>query len=344
MLRAEFNKASPFLLAVFGCQYHGLQPNASKSALASEFNDLIQEASVPVEVMEHDDFELEDCRSKVWMGYWKTPEDYRAWWCSPKVAAFWSKLPDNAGFWRESLRFAHSRVLFETNQKAPNGFAHVGSFEPLVEKTGYWGSYRDRLEDATELDKLSTPIQPPVLPPRKSTKNIRLGRVSMENFPDNLCCVVEGQDYSAMGSVEHDYWMENFHNLTTEWLTTALKAPIEDGVVSARLCHDPQSGSMDKAPAVPFFNAALNAKRKLQLLYFLDLSCMERIGRKYKSHVQLRRKFMQAYGPKGDMEGGDLLLWVDLGVLKADDISAEYIGCHEGTGFLAYVDHPAFQK
>ena len=42
------------------------------------------------------------------------------------------------------------------------------------------------------------------------------------------------------------------------------------------------------------------------------------------------------------MEGGKLVLWVDLGILKGHNMEAEYVGCFEGTGFLAYKDHPEF--
>lgn len=58
--------------------------------------------------------------------------------------------------------------------------------------------------------------------------------------------------------------------------------------------------------------------------------------------MALRRKFMEVYGPGGPMEGGKLVLWVDLGILKGHNMEAEYVGCFEGTGFLAYKDHPEF--
>lgn len=39
----------------------------------------------------------------------------------------------------------------------------------------------------------------------------------------------------------------------------------------------------------------------------------------------------------------DLLLWVDVAVLKGEEIDAEYVGCYDATGFLAYDEHPAFK-
>ncbi|KEQ57912.1 uncharacterized protein M437DRAFT_70434 [Aureobasidium melanogenum CBS 110374] len=86
----------------------------------------------------------------------------------------------------------------------------------------------------------------------------------------------------------------------------------------------------------------LDFNRKIEILYYSDLRWMERVGRRDKTHVKLRSKFMERYGPDGDMSHGDLLLWVELGVLKAKDIEAEYIGCYEATGFLAYDHDPNF--
>lgn len=348
MFRADFSKNCPFALVIFGCQYHGALPNPSKASLIETFDGLIKGPATHVEVMEHDDLTPIGGTSKVWMSYWKSVASYDTWWKTPEVTAFWASLPDDAGFWREKLQFPDTRVLFESNKRLSNGFSHVGSFEPLTEKTGYWGSYRDRLEEATVDDRLSSPIES-ILPVRNGASTIHRGRVVIEQFPNNLCFVMEGQDLSAMTPREHKYWLDNFNELTNQWLTTATMAENDDGMVSARLCYNPFSGPItsditDSSCGEKSWPFGLGFNRRLQMLYFLDLSYMERIGRKYKSHVQLRKEFMMAYGPSGDMEGGDLLVWVDLGILKAKDMEAEYIGCYEGTGFMAYMDHPAFRK
>lgn len=35
-------------------------------------------------------------------------------------------------------------------------------------------------------------------------------------------------------------------------------------------------------------------------------------------------------------------MWVEQGVLKSKDIEAEYIGCYDGTGFMAFEGKPGF--
>lgn len=39
---------------------------------------------------------------------------------------------------------------------------------------------------------------------------------------------------------------------------------------------------------------------------------------------------------------GKQLMWVEQGVLKSQEIEAEYIGCYEGTGFMAFEGKPGF--
>ncbi|KAK7992956.1 hypothetical protein PG988_001750 [Apiospora saccharicola] len=94
----------------------------------------------------------------------------------------------------------------------------------------------------------------------------------------------------------------------------------------------------------PSLFPGLDYVRQAQLLFWLDMSYMEHLGRWDKVHIKLRKDFLAAYGPGGAMAGGELLLWVDLGILKGDEMDAEYVGCYEGTGFLAYDHDAAFES
>jgi hypothetical protein len=80
--------------------------------------------------------------------------------------------------------------------------------------------------------------------------------------------------------------------------------------------------------------SSLNYNEKVQLFYFKDLRHMERIGRLNKGHVDLRKRFLEYYGPGGEMASGKICFWVETAVLKADEVECEYIGCVEGTGFM----------
>ncbi|OJJ42763.1 hypothetical protein ASPZODRAFT_124718 [Penicilliopsis zonata CBS 506.65] len=335
MLTAKFSQ--PFVQCLFGCQYHGASPTEQRATIINFFQALLQSSAAHVEILESEDGTRPGFMSKLFLAYWRQETDYQSWWSSEPVTQFWHSLPDDAGFWREKLTLRPSRVLYETNKHIPTGFANVAQIKPLVEKTGYWGSYRDRIEDSTPEDKLESKIQ--LAAPPSSDDEIRLGRTTIKHFPDNICFVVEGQDRGSMEHDEKHYWTENFQDISEEWILTAIHGGHEDGIISARLCQGTDSGLFK--PETDKTNA-LSYNRTVQVFYFTDMSWMERIGRKYKSHVTLRRRFMEAYGPGGVMENGNILLWVDLGILKGQDMEAEYIGCYDDTGFLAYRERPGF--
>ena len=72
---------------------------------------------------------------------------------------------------------------------------------------------------------------------------------------------------------------------------------------------------------------------------------MEKIGRSNKGHVVLRNNFLKDYCPGGKMADiAKLLLWVETSVVKKGEIECEYVGCLEGTGFMAYDKSDAFKS
>ncbi|KAH6657828.1 heme-containing dehydratase protein [Truncatella angustata] len=357
MLRAKFPTKHHFTISIFGCQYHAQAPNAQKADLVQKFDVLVRQQAIAVEELEQNDIP-----SKIWMSYWESPQTFKSWWESADVKSFWNDLSDDAGFWRETVSLPATRSMFETNKDEPVGFGHCGKLIPLTAKHGYWGSYRSRMTPNTPEDKFSSPLD--ALPdPGPHKGQVRNGRIRMPNFPDNICFVVEGQDYSAMSERERDYWDDNFDALAKQWVTNVVTAGTSKGMVSARACHafagnKQPDGTLRTAKTGvegkhvsphdmtngPSIFPGLDYIRQAQILFWLDMSYMEHLGRYDKVHVKLRRDFMTAYSPGGDMEGGDLMLWVDVGILKADEIDAEYVGCYEGTGFMAYENHPQFQS
>ncbi|PSN73809.1 hypothetical protein BS50DRAFT_566743 [Corynespora cassiicola Philippines] len=335
-----------FIISIFGAQYDGSTPAGQKAKLITEFDSLIRVSATHLDPYIEKPSE-QGPSSRIWVSYWKSPVDFREWWASTNIATFWNVLPDDAGFWRETMQFFSSRFLNEVTQELPSGVGHLGPLSPLTEKSGYWGAYRDRIDEATAQDKLSSPLEH-VPNPRPVSNHIREGRVVMNRLPDNICFVIEGQDHSPMQHNETKVWSEKFHRITKRWITNALRAGPDGGLLSARMCHVPESGLIkvqqsDTPDDLDFF-PELNTNRKLEIFYFLELRYMERLGRRDKTHVALRKEFMDTYGPEGIMSHGDLLLWVELGVLKSNEIEAEYIGCCEGTGFLAYDHHSSFSS
>ncbi|KPA38463.1 phenylacetaldoxime dehydratase [Fusarium langsethiae] len=333
MLRAHFPTAHHFTVSVFGCQYHAEAPSDAKSKLIERFDGLIDPAAIHVEHMEQNDIP-----SKIWMSYWESPQKFKQWWENDETSSFWASLPEDAGFWRETFSLPATRAIYEGTSKGSWGFGHCGKvLLPLTTKTGYWGAYRSRMTPDFEGDTFSSPV-PTYSNQQPPSEKIRPGRVRVTDFPDNLCIVVEGQVYDAMEERERDYWNENFDGLTKQWVTNVVTSGTEQGMVLARACHgfktEKKLGATDAKPTQNGIFPGLDYVRQTQILIWQDISKMEHMGRYDKTHVTLRRNFMKAYGPGGEMEGGDLLLWVDLGILKSNEIDAEYVGCYESTGFL----------
>lgn len=341
MQRAQFPAAHHFTVSIFGCQYHADSPSASKLALIDAFERLVRPAAIHVE-----DFEQNDLPTKIWMSYWASPQAFKTWWESPEVTSFWAALPaGDAGFWRETVHLPAGRAMHQAVfDDRKDGFGHCGNLCPLTEKMGYWGAYRSRLTKDHAEDRFASSLPAGPAPRgRPLGAEVRPGRVRMTRFPDNLCFVVEGQDYSGMGPRERAYWDEHFDGLAKRWITNVVTGGPDKGLLSARACHGFAGGKQLGATsgAAGIF-PGLDYVRQAQLLFWVDISRMEHMGKHDAGHVKLRGDFLRAYGPGGEMEGGDLLLWVDLGVLKADEVEAEYVGCYDGTGFTAFDEHPSF--
>lgn len=336
-----------FTISIFGAQYHGNTISELQAKRVQSFDLLLTAGATYVDKTIHDDSERGLGCSRVWISYWKSPAEFKHWFSTPEATEFWDALPDDAGFWRETLNFPSTRFINEVTQDIPSGVGNVSTkpLAPLTEKSGYWGAYRDRLEEATAEEPLKTSLTN-TPKPRQPDGSIRRGRLQMTKFPDNLCYVIEGQDHSPMKEKETKVWSALFDALTKRWVTNVLRTTPEEGLLFGRLCHVPESGKTKVEPTTIAADSdifpELSFNRKIQVLYFTELRWMERIGRRDKVHVELRSKFMEEYGPGGDMSHGDLLLWVELGIIKAKDIEAEYVGCYDSTGFLAYDRDPGF--
>lgn len=333
----------PFVYSIFGLQYPGGEPTSEKEFMRSNFDALITAKATHIDrVIQEDSVTTQPGKTFVWLGYWKSRTEYLDWWMSQPVSHFWSSLPLDAGMWREVMMPDASRTQYGTNKADQIGLGTLGSRVSIADRSGYWGCYRQRM-NASISDKFATPLEKDFQPytsiglPQGQVA-IRSERVLLTHFPDNICFVVEGQDHSAILPEEKTYWFQNFHELVQNWVKDLMSAEPDSGILDGRLCFDTESGVLGNSTT-----KALGYNKKIQLFYFKDLRHMERIGRSNKGHVQLRDRFMSAYGPGGEMCAGKIGLWVETTVLKAGEIECEYVGCLEGTGWMAWAGRSEFQ-
>lgn len=334
--RAKFNPGDKFMYAIFGVQYIGDSPQDQQKELIEKFDQLIAgKAHLDRLVVPG----ANGLATQVWLSYW-WPDGLAEWWSTPAVKEFWTNLPDHAGMYREFLTVSPGRAQNACTADNNNGVNGLGERELFSDKIGYWGCVRHRVADTAEGETFTSSL--PNIPERvPESPEIRRGRTLITDLPDNICFLVEGQDHSLQSEDERAYWFEEFDELVTGWMTHLSKDTASNGLFDVRMGYVPQFGTFrDKGPA------QLDHKRKIELFYWMDMSKFERAGRVHHGHIKLRKKWLESYGPGGKMGPGigNICLWEETSILKGGEIDAEYVGCREGTGFMAYDKTEAVQS
>ncbi|PYI00025.1 hypothetical protein BO71DRAFT_436856 [Aspergillus ellipticus CBS 707.79] len=270
----------------------------------------------------------------------------------------------HTGMWREIITPSRTHTQHGTNSPDPIGQGCLGSRSNIADKSGYWGCYRQRMEaGATDRMKSSLPSSSssgpgPKSHPGATSDETIPGRIHMTTTPSNLCFVVEGQDHTSLTPKEKAYWFREFDSLVTQWITDLANAGPDQGVLDKKLCAEVDSGRFSPPSLVEQTSQRtakggeeesrmeiLTFNRKLQFFWFRDLRAMETIGKRNAGHVELRKKFLGAYGPGGEMSGeGDagIRLWVETSVLKGGEVECEYVGCWAGTGLMGFEGEEGF--
>ncbi|KAF5005074.1 hypothetical protein FDECE_8491 [Fusarium decemcellulare] len=326
--RAKFGAGDKFLYGIFGIQHRGEEPAGQQAELIDRFEELIKGKTHIDRIVHPGDGGL---GTRIWLSYWQ-PEAYTEWWASEPVKSFWDSLPDNAGIWREILTVTPTRNQNAVTAENKNGLNGLGEKEMFTEKIGYWGCLRDRIPESTPEDQLMSALDA-VPEGVDETDTIRPGRTLITDLPDNICFLVEGQDHSLMTPLEKKHWFEEFDELVSGWMQYLGENTRENGLLSVRMGYVPEFGAFKDSGPIN-----LRHNRKIELFYWLDMKRFERIGRVHRGHIKLRKKWMDDYCPAGKMGNGvgKICLWEETSILKGNEIEAEYVGCREGTGFMAY--------
>ncbi|KAJ6013236.1 heme-containing dehydratase [Penicillium herquei] len=346
MWGVQLSSSEPFVYSIFGLQYHHEPPTNEQITYQKEFDDLIINHATHIDrLIQEGNAASKPAKTFIWLGYWKTQTEYLDWWTSDAVTSFWANLSPHAGIWREIMMPSATRTQFGSNQSKSHGLGHLGTPTSLGEKSGFWGCYRHRMS-ASQDDNFTTNINKEIAQVQHYTSQdthhdppIRPGRQLLTNLPNNVCFVVEGQDHSEITDEEREFWFKNFDQSVKRWMKDLVSAGDGSGVLDSKLCYCPESGIFRESDSDL---AALNYNKKVQLFYFKDLRHLERIGRSNKGHVDLRHRFMRAYGPGREMDSGKICLWVETTVIKGNEIECEYVGCFEGTGWLALAGNEIF--
>lgn len=335
-----------FVYSVFGVQYEEL--TTSKKASISTLNKLLRASAGRVDCLHDEDHGITKQKPKTvtFVAYWLKAADYEVFKNSSEFQNFWSNLPDDAGVWREVMTVPKSRYMYAASQPLNWGFASMLELKQSNDE-GYWGVYRHRISETPDsfTDPADTFTSPYVTaakanPPADQkvidisdgfSMTVIPGRVHIDNVPDNICFVREGQRQQHIPADELESWMEHIAPHAQSWITHLDTGRNKTGVAAytTHVGHEK-----------PTENEEVSEKKEIvaetdQLAWFLDLAHFELAGRAHKGHVHLRKTVMTHYGPGGRWSAsGKAELYVELCVLKKGDVDAEYVGCAEGTGLL----------
>jgi hypothetical protein len=330
-----------YVIALFGVQYTDITPE--KQSITSTLFKKIEASAGHVDCLLDDqqDGSSDGCRTILFASYWASSSDYQSWWAQDDVQTFWRSLPDDAGVWREVMTVPESRFMHASTSDTRTGMSLARKARLLQSSNeGYWGVYRNRLA-ASKTDDLMSPYitastpktapaaaDKPILQlsdPAREAKPTRHGRLHLPHGIDNLAWTRQYQSYVDVKEDEHEQWSKHLTPHAKAWMDHLDKERSKNGFLSFRMTMATERGDVEKGNA-----AAMKKINEMnQFAYVLDLAHFERAGKSFESHRKLRKNMMQLMGPDWAAH-----LMVELAVLKASDLEAEYVGCVEGTGLM----------
>lgn len=260
-----------------------------------------------------------DC--EIMLAYWTDTAAEQRWRATPDVQAWWLALPlagSDTGYWREVLMPAKERFQYAAGVEDPAGSSAILPLIPC-RTFGYWGAYRDRLP-ASHHDRFASPLAEVPAPRVHDTRGRRLA----VRVPDNLCYIREGQGWEHCGADEQRVWDEQMAPVLDQWVAFLGADPIATGCLSIRDCQE-----LDVATGKP------NARRS-QLAFLLSLGHIEHAARTEPTHLAVHRRFIAMYTePRFTPR---MHVWVEVLIVKHDELVTEYVNCHPDTGLLPFFD------
>lgn len=295
---------------------------AAKERCREGLRGLFSEADGPgwVERAHYVDPDGYDC--DILLAYWVGREAFQRWNNSAPVAGWWSALSVDpaidVGVWREVMSAHKDRFQYAagTDEKAS-----AAALLPMVgsAKFGYWGSYRDRFP-ASRGDNFASPYKevPDRLERQTKGKRIRIAT------PDNICFIREGQGWERAQAAERAIWKDSMEKVVEQWVDALQHDPKVTGGLSIRFCRE------------QWVDSGVDREKQSQFGFLLSLGHIEQAARTHATHLCVRSSFIEMYTePKFAPQ---MHVWVEVQILKSDELDAQYVNCHPRTGLLPYFE------
>jgi hypothetical protein len=256
------------------------------------------------------------------LAYWVGREAFQRWNNSAAVSGWWAALPldpaSDVGVWREVMSAYKDRFQYAAGTEEK---ASAAALLPMVgsKKFGYWGSYRDRLP-ASRSDNFASPYKAMPDQVERETKGKRI-RIAT---PDNICFIREGQGWERCLEEERAIWSDKMEKVVEQWVQALQENPKETGGLSIRFCREQN------------VETGVERGKQSQFGFLLSLGHIEKAARTHATHLCVRSSFIDMYTePKFSPQ---MHVWVEVQVLKKDELDAQYVNCHPKTGLLPYFE------
>lgn len=257
------------------------------------------------------------------LAYCTDHQAYQQWWQSAETQQAWQALTSSSknektGYWREVLLTHKNHFNYAAGVEDEVASAALLPLAPS-NTFGYWGAYRDRLPASKTDEFASEYAEVPALR-NHQTKGRRL-RVTP---PDNLCLIREGQGWGNCGAEEKSVWDQHMADVVDEWVNFLDEDPRATGCLSVRKCSEVEVSQGSSQP------------RQCQIAFLLSLEHIEQAARTHSTHLAVHKSFVKMYRePKFEPK---MHVWVEVHILKRNDLVTEYINCHNRTGLLPFFD------
>lgn len=313
------SEVSHLVFAMFGVQ---AKNSESAEAYRQKLSALFKLENGPGNVERSHYIDPQGFHCDVFMTYWVGRNSFNQWVNSESVTMWWASLPvdpdSDIGFWREVLSPHKDRFNYAAGVEEKAGAAALLPLEPC-KKFGYWGSYRDRLP-ASVVDNFESPFKVMPEPVIRESKGKRI----VVSTPDNICFIREGQGWDRCGPDERSIWKNMMEKVVGHWIDFLAEKPAETGCASIRFCRE-----QDLVTGV-------DREKQSQFGFLLSLGHIEQAARTQKCHLAVRSKFIDMYTePKFEPQ---MHVWVEVHVLKHNELDAQYVNCHGRTGLMPYFE------
>lgn len=242
---------------------------------------------------------------------WRDAAGNRGWWEDE------ARTNDGIGYFREIYlpRIEDSETIFShTDKEGVSVLADTMSGE--VQEHGYWGSARDRIP-LSQTDALeATGTAATVVSPNSNGRRIRI------RPHQNLCIIRSGQDWSETDEAERCMYFTDVE----PHLVAGMRFLRDEG--RAIGCYSNRFVRMTDRAGQPI-------EKTYSVSLWRDLSDLERWAESHPTHLAIFVSAIRYYTRLGPTAG--LRVYHEVCVVRAEDQSFEYIGCHDATGMLAAV-------